>query len=132
MKGDSTVSGQNVEPAARAVLWDLDGTITDSTGYHWPAWRDTLADERNVITYEMFVADFGKRREIAWWTFGKPACRNFTAAPASGQRAVAPSMVGYPHRARLGFFLAPSGLSPLRRQSSRPRVGHPRTACTKL
>jgi beta-phosphoglucomutase len=53
----------NEAPGKKAILWDLDGTLVDSTGHHWPAWRDTLAAEGIEITHEMFVSDFGKRND---------------------------------------------------------------------
>jgi beta-phosphoglucomutase len=31
-----------VELRARAVLWDMDGTLIDSMPYHWQAWQDIL------------------------------------------------------------------------------------------
>ena len=34
---------------AGGVLWDLDGTLIDSAGHHWLAWRDTLAAEGRVV-----------------------------------------------------------------------------------
>ncbi len=45
----------------RAVLWDWDGTLVDSGEYHWLAWREALAPEAFDLTYERFVASFGKR-----------------------------------------------------------------------
>lgn len=48
---------------SKAVLWDLDGTIIDSSDAHWLAWRETFADEGREITHEEFVADFGKRND---------------------------------------------------------------------
>ena len=47
----------------RAVLWDLDGTLVDSEEYHWQSWRDTLAPEGLSITYEQFLASFGKKND---------------------------------------------------------------------
>lgn len=46
-----------------AVLWDMDGTLIDSTEYHWIAWRDLMRSEGRAITYEEFLAGFGKRNE---------------------------------------------------------------------
>ena len=46
-----------------AVLWDLDGTLVDSTELHWIAWRDTMAAEGVAITREMFEATFGWKNE---------------------------------------------------------------------
>ncbi|HZT32103.1 MAG TPA: HAD family phosphatase [Bryobacteraceae bacterium] len=48
-------------PAARAVLWDLDGTLVDSEEYHWRAWRETMAAQGVSITREQFAASFGRR-----------------------------------------------------------------------
>lgn len=47
----------------RGVLWDLDGTLVDSTELHWIAWRDAMADEGVPITREMFEATFGWKNE---------------------------------------------------------------------
>lgn len=46
-----------------AVIWDLDGTLIDSAAYHWEAWQTVMAAENFVITYEQYVADFGKRND---------------------------------------------------------------------
>jgi beta-phosphoglucomutase len=57
---------------ARGVLWDLDGTLIDSAGYHWTAWHDTLAAEGRTVTPEAFAAMFGKRNdEILRELFGE-------------------------------------------------------------
>ena len=47
----------------RAVLWDLDGTLVDSSDHHWSSWRDTLTAAGVDFTYEMFLSDFGKRND---------------------------------------------------------------------
>jgi beta-phosphoglucomutase family hydrolase len=47
----------------RAVIWDLDGTLIDSAAYHWEAWQTVMAAENFVISYEDYVADFGKRND---------------------------------------------------------------------
>lgn len=53
------------------VLWDLDGTLIDSAGHHWIAWRDTLAAEGRSVTPEDFASSFGKRNdEILYELFG--------------------------------------------------------------
>jgi HAD superfamily hydrolase (TIGR01509 family) len=49
--------------AGRGVLWDLDGTLIDSAGHHWIAWRDTLAGEGRQVTPGQFVNAFGKRND---------------------------------------------------------------------
>lgn len=45
----------------RGVIWDMDGTLIDSTQYHWISWRDALAAEDYHLTYEQFVASYGQR-----------------------------------------------------------------------
>ncbi|HYN86948.1 MAG TPA: HAD hydrolase-like protein, partial [Ardenticatenaceae bacterium] len=49
--------------AARAVLWDLDGTLIDSAEYHWLAWREILAGEGFDLTREQFASSFGQRND---------------------------------------------------------------------
>ncbi len=46
-----------------AVLWDLDGTLVDSAGHHWRAWRDTLAAEGRAVTQRAFADSFGRRND---------------------------------------------------------------------
>jgi len=53
------------------VLWDLDGTLVDSAGHHWIAWRDTLAAFGRSVTPGDFTSSFGKRNdEILHELFG--------------------------------------------------------------
>jgi beta-phosphoglucomutase len=47
----------------RAVLWDMDGTLIDSSEYHWLAWRDVMEQEDRPITYDDFAASFGQRND---------------------------------------------------------------------
>jgi len=57
---------------ARGVLWDLDGTLVDSAGYHWIAWRDTLAAFGRSVSAADFAHAFGKRNdEILRGLFGE-------------------------------------------------------------
>jgi HAD superfamily hydrolase (TIGR01509 family) len=49
--------------AARAVLWDMDGTLIDSEEFHWISWRDTMAKEGIPITHEQFLSSFGQRND---------------------------------------------------------------------
>ena len=54
------------------VLWDLDGTLVDSAGHHWIAWRDTLAAEGRSVQPSDFANTFGKRNdEILHELFGQ-------------------------------------------------------------
>jgi beta-phosphoglucomutase len=55
MVGRSTTPG--------GVLWDLDGTLIDSAGHHWVAWRDTLAAEDRPVQPGEFANSFGKRND---------------------------------------------------------------------
>lgn len=48
---------------ARAVLWDVDGTLIDSREYHWLSWHGALAAEDFHITREQFELTFGRRNE---------------------------------------------------------------------
>ena len=48
---------------ARAVLWDMDGTLLDSTEYHWLAWRAALRVEGIKLSYDRFLASFGQRND---------------------------------------------------------------------
>lgn len=47
----------------KAVIWDLDGTLIDSSAYHWEAWQTVMEAENFTLNYEDFVADFGKRND---------------------------------------------------------------------
>lgn len=48
---------------ARAVLWDMDGTLLDSAAYHSEAWREVLARDGVVVTEAQFVSSFGQRND---------------------------------------------------------------------
>ena len=50
-------------PLAKAVLWDLDGTLVDSEEFHWLSWRDTMRAEGVELTYPQFLASFGQRND---------------------------------------------------------------------
>ncbi len=47
----------------KAVIWDLDGTLINSVDHHWEAWREVMAEENIELSFEDFVADFGKRND---------------------------------------------------------------------
>jgi beta-phosphoglucomutase len=49
--------------ATRAVLWDVDGTLIDSSEYHWLSWRDALAAEDFPLTRGQFDSSFGQRND---------------------------------------------------------------------
>jgi beta-phosphoglucomutase len=48
---------------ARAVLWDVDGTLIDSREYHWLSWQDALAAESFPVTRQQFDQTFGQRND---------------------------------------------------------------------
>src|ERR1044071_5015756 len=48
---------------ARAVLWDVDGTLIDSREYHWLSWHGALEAENFRLTREQFERTFGRRNE---------------------------------------------------------------------
>ena len=54
---------------ARAVLWDMDGTLIDSEAFHWISWRDTMVKEGAASTHEQFLSSFGQRNDsiISEW-----------------------------------------------------------------
>jgi len=49
--------------ALRAVLWDLDGTLADSSEFHWTAWKEALGAEGSEVTRAEFLASFGQRND---------------------------------------------------------------------
>jgi len=53
------------DPNLRAVLWDLDGTLTDTMTSHFRAWREVLAGEGYALSWETFAASFGQRNDTA-------------------------------------------------------------------
>ena len=54
---------QIINNAPRAVLWDMDGTLLDSSEYHWQSWRETLAAESYELSREKFASFFGQRND---------------------------------------------------------------------
>lgn len=54
---------QSPEEHLRAVLWDVDGTLIDSTEYHFSTWRETLAREGYELTRDDFLRSFGRRND---------------------------------------------------------------------
>jgi beta-phosphoglucomutase len=57
---------------ARAVLWDVDGTLIDSEEYHWLAWRETLLGAGFDLTRDQFNATFGMRNDAILRLFFGP------------------------------------------------------------
>ncbi|MBO9393151.1 HAD family phosphatase [Caldilinea sp.] len=55
----------------RAILWDLDGTLADTTALHYQAWRMTMQRYGVDLTYESFIKDYGRNNaEILAEHFG--------------------------------------------------------------
>jgi beta-phosphoglucomutase len=50
--------------SVRGAIWDMDGTMIDSTEYHWQSWREALAAENYKLTYEQFVETYGQRNDL--------------------------------------------------------------------
>ncbi len=86
----------------RAALWDLDGTLVDSAPHHWVAWRETMRAEGVAITYEQFLATFGKKNDLIMreW-LGEDV------DPARGRR------IGDDKEAHYRRLVAERGLAPL-------------------
>jgi len=42
----------------------MDGTLIDSTEYHWLAWKDAMAAESGPLAYEEFIRSFGQRNDV--------------------------------------------------------------------
>jgi beta-phosphoglucomutase len=42
------------------IIWDLDGTISDSAALHYQAWQATMSDHGIDYTRELFLAAFGR------------------------------------------------------------------------
>ena len=48
---------------ARAILWDMDGTLIDSAEYHYQSWIDALRPEGLTVTREQFLSTFGWKND---------------------------------------------------------------------
>ena len=65
-----------VDAEARAIIFDLDGTLIDTYGTHHTAWRDACRDAGIELTDEMFAWSFGRNNptiiERLWTDAGRP------------------------------------------------------------
>ncbi|MEM7539908.1 MAG: HAD family phosphatase [Chloroflexota bacterium] len=50
----------SITQSLQAVLWDLDGTIADTTQLHFESWRDSLLKWGIDYSYDEFLAGFGR------------------------------------------------------------------------
>lgn len=50
-------------PYQRGVIWDLDGTLIDSSKLHFDAWRELLAPEGVELDWPGFITGFGRRND---------------------------------------------------------------------
>ena len=57
---------------ARAVIWDVDGTLIDSGALHFESWQETLRAEAFELTHALFHATFGQRNDAVLRTFLGP------------------------------------------------------------
>ena len=48
---------------AKAVIWDMDGVIADTAGYHMQAWQEAWLKRGKKFTEEDFRRGFGRRNE---------------------------------------------------------------------
>ncbi len=55
----------NASTSPRAVIWDVDGTLVDSTEYHWLACCEALANVGYVLTRERFESIIGQKMDRA-------------------------------------------------------------------
>jgi HAD superfamily hydrolase (TIGR01509 family) len=57
-----------------AILWDLDGTIADSTALHYQAWQATMRRYGVELSYQSFIDNYGRNNaEILAEHFGVDA-----------------------------------------------------------
>lgn len=50
-----------IDPGARALIFDIDGTLADTMPTHYEAWRDVLAAHGFALTEELFYGELGGR-----------------------------------------------------------------------
>jgi beta-phosphoglucomutase family hydrolase len=48
---------------AKAVIWDMDGVIADTSPYHFRAWREVFLKRGVELIQESFKKNFGKRND---------------------------------------------------------------------
>jgi HAD superfamily hydrolase (TIGR01509 family) len=48
----------------KGILWDLDGTLVDTTRFHWLAWFHETSERSKPITWNDFASTFGQRNDM--------------------------------------------------------------------
>lgn len=48
----------------KAILWDMDGVIVDSSSFHFVAWEETFAKRGITLSQENFIRLFGARNDF--------------------------------------------------------------------
>lgn len=88
--------------ADRAVLWDLDGTLADSTAFHLKSWQAAMSPVGIEVTEAKFLETFGQRNEaiLPQW-LGARSTPRLAAELADAKESL--------YRA----FVAEAGLAPL-------------------
>lgn len=101
-----SASTRHAKPAAdpdrRGVIWDLDGTLIDSSRLHFDAWRELLAPEGVELDWPGFITGFGRRNDE--WL---PELLGASTAPEDIRR------IGDAKEARYREMLAEQGLAVL-------------------
>jgi HAD superfamily hydrolase (TIGR01509 family) len=68
------IKKQGYPMTIKAILWDLDGTIADSTALHFQAWHTTMHRHGSDLTYQQFIDNYGRNNaEILTEHFGVDA-----------------------------------------------------------
>ncbi len=65
----NTTKQTNEPSAARAVIWDVDGTLIDSGALHFETWVATLGLEGITVTQQQFDDTFGQRNDAVLRVF---------------------------------------------------------------
>lgn len=50
-------------PAGKAILWDMDGVLVDTTLTHYHSWQRAFAEEGIDYSWERFLSFYGKNNE---------------------------------------------------------------------
>jgi beta-phosphoglucomutase len=88
--------------AARAVLWDMDGTLLDSVEYHLQAWQDAITAVGHAYDSEYFTVTFGQRNDMI--------LRNLLGPDASDEEI---ARISDDKEARYRVLVLASGIRPL-------------------